>query len=160
MTEGDDTAGITPEEIQIQLLEDIWDAIRLHLRPDMALESLVKIANEHGLEVNLTLMVGGTVVSGTIVGGRTFFQGQADEIEEAEGLAKEAFAPAWRQLADVYPDSAAKEDQEPSGPNIRNAYIHLRDATIHSDQARMKALWWRGRLSSVDGFCFGEPSFE
>ncbi len=44
------------------------------------------------------------------------------------------------------------------------SYIHLKDARIYSPQGEgipsSKPLWWRGKLSSVDGFIFGSPKVE
>lgn len=39
---------------------------------DFVLQTLVKTANKHGLEICVTLNVGGTTISGDLIGGKTF----------------------------------------------------------------------------------------
>jgi hypothetical protein len=125
---------------------------------DWFLAELVRRANEGGLSVGVTLCVGGTLVSGSLIGGRVYFERIAESAAVAARDAQEAArARAFlRSPAALYAapsDDSAEPDDEPL------AYIHLAGARFFSANGRpipgKAGLLWRGRLGAVDGFVLG-----
>lgn len=127
---------------------------------DWLLENLVIMANELGTEYGVTLLVGGTIVTGVIISGRSYFEQFA---EEAAGMyadteTAKAAKEAYLSHKDFYPPRAAGDDN----PSIPANYIHLRDAKFiangHSPIPNNRGVLWRARLSCVDAFNLGTMS--
>ena len=116
-----------------------------------------------GVEFDVTLTVGGSIISGVLISGKTYFEELAVMMEEnsnGAGDLSKTLADLWRPNGAVYafekPDDAP-EDWSP--PSI--GYIHLRNARYFlSGQPIPSApgMLWRGKLSSVDGFSIGSFS--
>lgn len=110
------------------------------------LQVLVTHANTGGLTLDVTLQVGGLLVSGTLA----------------------SFDEYLRAVAGVFGTEPAEEHEDGGEPdedeNKRQPrYIHLRDFQIYepgrpspipSDKPP-ESIWWRGRISHVDGFFLG-----
>jgi hypothetical protein len=127
--------------------------------PDVFLQLLVQYANM-GIGVGITLQAGGLIISGDLVSGKDYFEGIAQETEAAVGDddLKRVLAQSYRTFKEMYekPNEGelTNEDREVS-------YIHLKDAKIIQNNQFVphnRGVWWRGRLSSVDGFSFGKLS--
>lgn len=127
--------------------------------PDWFLQILVKMANQNGVEMGITLQVGGVLVSGQLVSGKKYFEGFADDFsgamsdpEEAQGV-RNAFAK--------FGSGYGKEEDE-SAPQFEPTFIHLKDARVfHPGGTAVpgnRGVWWRGRLSEVAGFVLGSLS--
>jgi len=131
---------------------------------DWLLSDLITVFAQNGMEMDITLNIGGTLVSGTLISGKTYFNEMADGFVKAPGLSTETVQVMdkyWRGWADIYdkPEDAG-EDWEP-GPA---SYVHLRntrcfnggDSPIPVNRGPL----WRGRLSSIDGFWLGSLSSD
>jgi hypothetical protein len=110
----------------------------------------------------VTLMVGGLLVSGTLVGIRQYMEGIASQFRNAPG-ATEGIGPA---LADVFDDAAAGrfdhegpadgDDDPEAEQDGHRCFIHLKDALVLDPRGQSAgAAWWRGRLTAVDAFMYG-----
>ncbi|MFL5350766.1 MAG: gas vesicle accessory protein GvpU [Hyalangium sp.] len=133
-----------------------WNA-----RVDWFLQSLVEMVNSSAMSFGVTLSVGGVLVSGELVGGQHYFEGFGAEFtqnfsdEKAAKGAKESFA----KMGEIYRkggnDATASGTGTASGPS----YIHLRNARFFQANGtpvpNNKGIWWRGKLSAVDGFTLG-----
>lgn len=123
--------------------------------PDAYLQAFIDIANQNNVEFPITLFVRGTVISGQLVGGRDYFDGLAIALTEGFG------GPTKENLALVEDLVSWKQIYVPRPPDTKADpihYIHLRDARVFAPgQKPMPEFgsWWRGRVSSVDGFHFG-----
>ncbi len=129
---------------------------------DWFLAELVRRANEGGLSIEVTLCVGGTLVSGWLIGGRDYFEGLAENVaaaamdSETAGRAR-AFlrSPAAMYHLDADGRREVAADPEPL------AYIHLEDARFFTAAglpvSASQGVYWRGRLSAIDGFVLGAP---
>jgi hypothetical protein len=144
--------------------EDVAGLLRDH---DTLLDVWVQQANQ-GLELGMTLMVGGLLVSGTLVGVRQYLQGIADEFRNAPGgtpgvgdTLAEAFDIA---VADLYGPSEREASDDGDGDtsseqDVGIGFLHMKDVRVFDPQGHStKAAWWRGRLTAVDAFMFGTPS--
>ncbi len=128
-------------------------------RVDWFLAELVRRANDGGLSIDVTLCVGGMLVSGRLVGGHEYFEGFAESVASAAAdpdtaaRARAFFrSPAAMYRTDEHGVREVEANPEPL------AYIHLENtrlftaagAPIPGDHG-----YWRGKLSAVDGFVLG-----
>lgn len=143
---------------------------------DGLLQILVDLANRiDETPFELTLAVGGILVSGRLIGGRRYIDrlrevmlgddpGEAgkalDEVlfEAIRGLYPEPFDD--REDEEGVKDEESEDEQDP----VRIIQIHLEDAQFfHPGQPGVpgnRAVVWRGLLSSVDGFFYGRLGTE
>lgn len=122
---------------------------------DFYLQSLVNMANEHGSEFGITLVIGGTVITGTLIGGSAYFHTFADTVAAAwpgDEQAKEGIRESLVQPATLY--GQGKPDE--AGPS----FVHLKNATIRTPSGHLPdgGMLWRGRLTEVSGFTLGSIS--
>ncbi len=128
---------------------------------DWFLQTLVATANRKGGSMGVTLLVGGTIVSGTIVSHEDYFENLGDEVEQGF---KAAGGEAVSELADIFRNIGHDlEKRLAEAPPTNPAFIHLRDALIILPNKALpenRRVWWRGRISQVDGFLLGtfDPS--
>lgn len=131
---------------------------------DFVLQAVVGLANDVGVGMGVTLCVGGVIVSGEIVPGKTYFEGIAKEALQASGPADQT---AIRQSISDYLGNFGKllydpdKDEENATESAKPlpSYIHLKNTRFFHNSGKPmphnKGLWWRGRLTAVDGFSFG-----
>jgi len=123
---------------------------------DWFLQRLASFANEHGLEMGITLQVSGLLVSGTLVSGARYFEAIAENF--SQGLARHAdLARVMKEgvasFAEVYADVGGTTPPLPQ-------YLHLKDAQFFSTTGtpvpENQRVWWRGRVSEIGGFTIGQ----
>jgi hypothetical protein len=124
------------------------------------LEQLVGVANSTGIGFSITLSVGGSVMTGQLIG-------RAQYLRELADLLKPKI-PAMGQVYGEWADEAERElqaemhrEDEPSGdPEPAPRFIHVRALkVVGAGQGLLptsSGFLWRGRLDRVDGFAFGE----
>lgn len=126
---------------------------------DYALGTLVRLANAGGVSMGVTLFVGGSIVTGLLIGAVQYHEGVAkmlDEVgENAEWLAQMHRAQA-ETLREQFGDDFTKAFEAP----YRLSFIHLKDAKAYTPGLDPlptgQGFWWRGRMDRVDGFFIGE----
>ena len=108
-------------------------------------------SNDADTTIGVTLWVGGSIVSGQLVGSATYFRGLKETFREATGG-----DDSFDGLFDTITTELSKDADNDEGP-IR--FVHLREArTFVAGQEPIPAnqgMWWRGRLDHIDGFAFG-----
>jgi hypothetical protein len=125
---------------------------------DWFLQFLVNTANKSQFELAITLNVGGFLVSGTLAGVKQYFADFGadfatlfDAGKGAEGI-KATFQKIGDECSCV---SKAEPAESPS-------YIHLKNARFFDAQGNSiqgsHGVWWRGRISEVQGFFPGTLS--
>jgi hypothetical protein len=133
---------------------------------DCFLQALVSIVNDESASIPITLSVGGLLISGAMIGGKTYFDEFArqfkDGFRNVRSETASTIEEAFKRLGDVY-DPIQKESQG-SDPIPKPHLVHLRDAQIYPSGASPapseKGVLWRGRLESVDGFSLGRVSLR
>jgi hypothetical protein len=140
---------------QIQLVEDARAF-------DWFLRSTISDLTPLGVELGITVMVRGMVVSGTLISGAKYFEEMGNSFQSIGGEHQEvtnAIGESWKAWKVLYdkPEDAP-DDWKPE----QTSYIHLRDARIfapgQSSLPSNQGVLWRGKLSSVDGFSMGKMS--
>jgi hypothetical protein len=120
---------------------------------DWYLQTLVSMANEHGVEMGITLTLGGTVVTGQLIGGKTYFETFAEVFGNAwseDEQARKEMRATMARPAEMYGPKKA-DSAGPSFIHLKNAKIRTPDGCSMPDQGVL----WRGRLSEVSGFFLG-----
>lgn len=132
---------------------------------DWWLQDLVELANSGPFDgVTLTLQMGGILVSGTLTSRTKYFE---------EGMTQSKLSPfssspedrTW--ILENFGSEADKKSQEAlalAGTPLRTWYIHLRNARVFHPSGgsipKNEGVWWRGKITAVDGFFFGSLSIE
>jgi hypothetical protein len=123
---------------------------------DWFLQFLVNLANKNQFELDITLTVGGLLISGTLAGVRQYFDdlgayfASPFENKQSSEIVSTTFQKIGDQCACVSP---SEQTETPS-------YIHLKNARFFDAQGKplgpVEGTWWRGRLSEVQGFSPGK----
>ena len=128
--------------------------IQLDLEVDSYLQSLVAYIDGTDDVMEITLTVGGLLVTGKLVSAHKFHSSSLGNSEE-----------------DLEAKERLKNDYKiPEGPPEKvsqyiadTAYIHLQDAKIAHPSGNFipgtGGVWWRGKIKSVDGFFLGSLSY-
>ena len=122
---------------------------------DWFLQLLVNLANRDRFELDITLTVGGTLILGTLASVRDYFNDLGayfaspfESTVNSEEL-KTTFQTIGDQCACVTP---SEQTETPS-------YIHLKNAKFFNVSGKLLSgvtgVWWRGRLSEIQGFSPG-----
>lgn len=136
------------------MIENLTDTTTLKTGVDRFLQTLVSTVNQTSVGVGITLNVGGLLISGELVSVKTYFEGVAREMiaTKADYATKEAFQKTFKQAcAQFQPESEELSHESQSMPT----YIHLRNAKPvypNGQASSNKGMWWRSRLSAIDGF--------
>jgi len=127
---------------------------------DHVIQSLVQLTNMTDIEFGITLTVAGFLISGTLVSGKRFFDGLAQQMADsfqAEDV-KKSIHKYFNSFGDIY-DVQRLEDERRTP-----IFIHLREAKLFHNSGKPipgnKGVFWRGRISQVSGFCMGTLSVE
>lgn len=123
---------------------------------DWFLQFLVNQANKNELELDITLTVGGLLISGTLVGVRRYFDDLGEyfascfDSGKKPEVIKETFKKIGEQCSCISP---SEQTETPS-------YIHLKNVRFSSVEnmeiSAHNGTWWRGRISEVQGFSPGK----
>jgi hypothetical protein len=124
---------------------------------DWFLQNLVDFANKYNMAIGITLNVGGFLISGLLISGKEYFQGFASDF--ASGVKEKELAETVKELfskyGDIYKEQEGIEIPLP-------IYIHLKEARFFNTAGGPipgnRAVWWRGRISQVQGFILGNLS--
>jgi len=129
---------------------------------DWFLQSIIDTVINEGIDIGVTLTIGGTIISGMLIGGRKYFEQLgdmlADQSKDDDDITN-VLGTGWKQYSEIY----SKPEGTPDGWRPPAAsYIHLKDAKIFMPGQKPiptnNGFLWRGRLSSVDGFSIGNLS--
>ena len=136
-------------------------------KSDTFLLSLIRLVNANdeegpGITFPMSLLVGGTIVTGVLVSVQEYFDNFGTEIEQGfkfPSMEPEAAARSSKMIGDAFRQWAedAREAQK-KDPDYLPRYIHLRDARILFPDKLIpenRAIWWRGKVDVVDGFVLG-----
>ncbi|MDV2684656.1 gas vesicle accessory protein GvpU [Alkalihalophilus lindianensis] len=118
---------------------------------DSILQFLVRAANKENFNVELTLNVGGAIVTGTMVSAKDYFSSLSERFE------------GGNEVADILSEQFAKAGEAvDTSEDSKGQFIHMKEAQVYcgdSNPTPSKGeVLWRGKLSAVDGFYLGAAS--
>jgi len=131
---------------------------------DPDLVRLVQMTNAFGLDLEVVLTLPGQVLTGTLISGRTYFEGLATTVqgEHADDTMRGALAASYRKRSEDFEDWGAAGtlgELDPEGPDDdrlaslpKVAYLHLRYVEVAAPGSGRRLGLWRGRLSDVVGW--------
>jgi hypothetical protein len=118
---------------------------------DSILEFFVQAANKHDFTLDITLNVNGSVISGTLVSAKDYFDALSENFEDGSDVAQ--------KLSDEL--VKAGETVEENSSTEAN-FIHMRNTKVYCGDSKATPskgkILWRGKLSEVDGFFLGKIS--
>lgn len=124
---------------------------------DPLLVVLVELVNRHEKRsLSATLTVGGSVVSGMMIGVTEYYDRLADAWQE--------MIPGGEEVAKVYRSLSADASEKINNDDLRPdepSFVHMKDAQYLSPTGLVPTapmLLWRGRIANVDGFSLGRLS--
>lgn len=132
---------------------------------DWFMQNIIETVINNGVEIGVLLTIGGSIVSGVLISGRTYFTELGETLKSAsnsEGDLQSVLGDAWKRFTEIY-DKPEEESDDWSPPSA--GFIHLRDARFcapgqNSPLPRDKGMLWRGKISAIDGFSIGNLSFD
>ena len=121
-------------------------------------QNLVNPSDE--AQISVTLNVHGTLVSGTMIGMKRYYEEVSKKLSESVRAKSEEelsyVKKELQKLFDMIKQPHAKKEIETS--DNRYDHIILKDVQIYIESAKVKASHWVGKKDSVDGFVLGEHS--
>lgn len=118
---------------------------------DSVLEFFVKASNKHDFSLDITLNVKGSVISGTMVSAKEYFDTLSETFEDGSEIAQ----TLSEQL------SIASESVESNG-DAEAHFIHLKNTKVYIGDSKSTPskgqILWRGKLNEIDGFFLGKIS--
>jgi hypothetical protein len=145
---------------------------------DEILEFFVQKVEETSIGVSVTLTIGGLVVVGELVRSNLYydylsrlFETYIDKLAEGKIIEENIFTPKTKDLIELETldkyhkdwkefvmESRSEKDKNNSSPK----HIHLHNVEVwkifSTEPFRFK--YWRGKLSSIDGFSLGRYSTQ
>lgn len=129
---------------------------------DWFLQGFIDLANK-GLQFPITLISGGMLVSGIMIGGEEYFRLYGEMMRLAfSGEDTQAAMQQWvATFGERYLSSDEEESDRESGrPSYPPQFIHMKNAKYFTPGERPipgsgDGTLWRGRLSQVTGFNYG-----
>jgi hypothetical protein len=123
---------------------------------DAVLLMFLNLAQENGIEIPITLSVSGAVISGTLINASTYYA----EITESSKLPNTTISKIMYKNFSDLKEAYEKQKQEEVDKDAEEnslTFIHLKDVKYLSTGVQppsSSSNWWRGRISSIDGFSF------
>lgn len=120
---------------------------------DSVLEFFAQAANKHGFSLDITLNVNGSVITGTMISAKEYYETLSESFEDGNDIAKELS----QQLVKAG-EAADGSNNENGGIN----FIHLKNTRIYCGDSKPTPsrgkILWRGKLEQIDGFFLGKIS--
>ena len=160
----DDSENAVPQEADAEVgaaaAADVHEYdVPYHVQ-DWFLQELIELA-DLGLQQWITLDIGGSHINGRLISGRQYFEQLAESTKAATfnggGALQETLVNLYNGHAKIY--LADDDEGRPAFGEAKPSYIHLREARWHSTDGKTlpgNGTYWRGKVSSVDGYMLGE----
>ncbi|SFE57426.1 gas vesicle accessory protein GvpU [Alteribacillus iranensis] len=116
---------------------------------DFMLRYLIRLA-DNGAEMDVTLNVSGTTISGRLIGNVTY-------MEEVKRRLKSEDSALEEKMENFLDKMMHKFAKHTDADEYETGYIHLRNAKIVDSKrvVPIRGNLWRGKASDVNGFSFG-----
>lgn len=126
---------------------------------DAIILMFLELVEEDGIEVDVTLSVNGTIVSGTLIGATAYYEGITESSKNFhDSTMSKIISKKFNDLKEEYAKQKQEEAEKESKDKSNSfTFIHLKNAkylNAHNQDAHSRGTWWRGSITSVDGFSF------
>ncbi len=132
-----------------EFLKREWDG----RQTDWLLQWLCQFINKNGLEVGVTLTIGGMLVTGTLISHDKYFEQFSKDFSDPFAVSGTEVQEQMRSIILGFNPAVDPDEQLPA-----LQYIHLKNARTYmssSDHLPTKGTLWRGKIAAVDGFTLG-----
>jgi hypothetical protein len=131
----------------------------ISLDSDFLLMTLVHLVNVSSLKMGITLFIQGTVVSGVLISKKLYFEGVSNQLKTMGLFPTDVGDDAIDTLINsLQPPTNSSDILEAEKLPIKAEFIHLENVRIqygNSSTLFNQKVFWRGRLSRIDGFFLG-----
>ncbi|HHP7238019.1 hypothetical protein [Longibacter sp.] len=126
---------------------------------DWFLALLVDHVNEHGGSIPLTVTVGGSVITGTLIGVAEYYKRTADDLAEVFPSRADAITETLQQAGANSVDAVKRhKEQVRKGETELETphFLHMREVRYLSAGLSASDKLWRARIDDIAGFSLGE----
>jgi hypothetical protein len=116
---------------------------------DWLLQKIVSTANETGAEIGVTLIVGGTVISGQAISGKQYFA----EFGKSFAAANVFNNDQRKAIEETYKEFGEK--RYASLPAAELWFVHLKNVVIWHGEEPSRLPLFRVRFAAIEGFTIG-----
>jgi hypothetical protein len=127
---------------------------------DFALQTWVRLVEQHQLEIEVMFQMHGLLVFGVMVSTETYARFYIDLHEQMYRQQEPETADFLREYYTALVPPPDQPEIGPEGLPIVFRYAHLKDVTILSAGHKVKVPYWRGRISAIDAFVIGASAGE
>ncbi|WP_299089042.1 gas vesicle accessory protein GvpU [uncultured Metabacillus sp.] len=122
---------------------------------DAIILMFLDLVEEDGIEVEVTLSVQGAIISGTLIGASAYYEGVTEASKHLQdSTMSKIISKKFGDLKEAYAKQKQEEAEKEQKGSLKT-FIHLKHAKYHSKPTQLpNGSWWRGRISSIDGFSF------
>jgi len=128
---------------------------------DWLLQEFIWMVNTYDMAIGITLNVGGLLVSGELIGGKSYFGEIGKDFTTSLGGSdkiRKSFENWGRKIYSGGTNKKSRRDFE------KPYFVHLKNAKFYypgeQPVPKNRGLWWRSRLEAIDGFSLGSLSVE
>ncbi|WP_226527714.1 gas vesicle accessory protein GvpU [Metabacillus niabensis] len=126
---------------------------------DAIMLMFLDLVEQDGIEVDITLSVNGSIVSGTLIGATAYYEGVTEASKNFEdSTMSKIISKKFHDLKEEYAKQKQQEAEKESKEKENSfTFIHLKNAKYVTNQHEIthtNGTWWRGKIASIDGFSF------
>ncbi|MBP5802372.1 hypothetical protein J2D78_09785 [Microbacterium maritypicum] len=130
---------VTPDELRVK---------------DWMLEDLVRIFDNDGSAIGITIQSNGATISGLLIGADEYLRRVGETFEQSPVPDMKVLPELWgKSLADTNDWLAERDSRGLARPARR--FLHMRDARILTGSQPVNVPLWRGNLSDITGWALG-----
>ncbi|MBD1224526.1 gas vesicle accessory protein GvpU [Virgibacillus halodenitrificans] len=115
---------------------------------DNILEFFVTAANKHDFELDISLLVHGAIVTGTLISATEYFENMSQSFEDGSDISQKVS----QQLSEAGESADSGNQQEVNFIHLKNTKIYCGDSKPTPSKGE---ILWRGKLEEVDSFFLG-----
>ncbi|MCJ0933248.1 gas vesicle protein GvpU [Virgibacillus halodenitrificans] len=115
---------------------------------DNILEFFVAAANKHDFELDISLLVHGAIVTGTLISATEYFDNMSQSFEDGSDISQKVS----QQLSQAGESADSGNQQEVNFIHLKNTKIYCGDSKPTPSKGE---ILWRGKLVEVDSFFLG-----
>lgn len=121
---------------------------------------IVGIDDHHRGSASITVQSNGATITGMVISADEYFENVTGAIRESGAVEfADAIGEMWASLRADTAEWRAGRDAK-GLPNPARRYIHMRDVSILTGSAIVKAPNWRGTLEDITGWSTGNFNFD